>query len=98
MGCCFSHNEPKIKIIDETPKGWHFDCLRPKGIITYSIDRTYNKPLIELDFDSLFESSVRLWPKNYIRRSNFLLLERAPTPTPTISSFLSESGVFDTVF
>ena len=98
MGCCFSHNEPKIKIIDETPKGWHFDCLRPKGIITYSIDRTYNKPLTELDFDSLFESSVRLWPKNYIRRSNFLLLERAPTPTPTISSFLSESGVFDTVF
>ena len=44
----------------ETSKGEHFNYLRPKGTITYSIDRTYNIPLIEVDFDVWFESSVCL--------------------------------------
>ena len=34
MGCCFSYNEPKIKIIDVTPEGSSFDYLRLNGIIT----------------------------------------------------------------
>ena len=67
MGCCFSCNEPRIKIIDETPEEENFDYLRPKGSITYAIDRTYNIPLIKLYFDGWFESSVRLWPKKKIK-------------------------------
>ena len=63
MGCCFSFNKPKINIIDEAPEGKNFDYLRPKGTITYTIDRTYNVPLIQFNFDGWFESSVRLWPK-----------------------------------
>ena len=51
MGCYFSCNEPRIEIIDETPKGGKFDYLRPKGTITYSINSTYNIPLIEINFD-----------------------------------------------
>ena len=98
MGCCFSSNEPKIKIIDVTPEGSSFDYLTPNGTITYSIDRTYNIPLIELDFDGWFERSICLWPKNISARSNFLLLERTPSLSPNISYFPSESGVFDTVF
>ena len=64
MGCCFPCNEPRIKIIDETPEGENFDYLRSKGTITYTIDRIYNIPLIELYFNGCFESCVRLWPKN----------------------------------
>ena len=93
MGCCFSFNEPKINIIDETPEGTNFDYLRPKGAITYTIDRTFNIHSIQRNFDGWFESSVCLWPKNNKARSNFLLLERIPS-----ISFSSESGIFDTVF
>ena len=89
MVCCFSCNEPRIKIIDETPEGVNFDYLRPKGTITYTIGRTHNTPLIELYFDGWFESSDRLWEKNHKMRSNFLLLERTPPPSPSFSSFSS---------
>ena len=65
MGCCFSCNEPRIKIIDETPEGVNFYYLRPKGTITYTIGRFYNTPLIELYFDGWFESSDRLWAKSW---------------------------------
>ena len=92
MGCCFSCNEPRIKIIDKAPEGENFDYLRQRGTITYKIDRTYNTPLIEIYFDGWFESSIRLWPKNNKMRSNFVLLERTPPPSPRISSFSSESG------
>lgn len=47
--------------MDETPKGEHFNYLRPKGTITYSIDRTCNIPLIEVDFDVWFDRSVCLF-------------------------------------
>ena len=98
MGCCFSCNEPRIKIIDETPEGENFDYFRPKGTITYTVDRTYNNiPLIELYFEGWLESSVCLWQRNNKMRSNFLLLERTPPPPPSISSFSSDSGI-DTVF
>ena len=97
MGCCFSYDEPRIEIIDETPEGKDFDYLRPKGTITYSIDSTYNIPLIEINFDGWFESCVGLWPKNNTMRSNFLLLEKTPTLSPRISFSSSDAGV-DTVF
>ena len=54
MGCCcsfFNTTKPKIKIIDETPKGHEFDYLRPEGKITYNIDSTYEVLKIETAFD-----------------------------------------------
>ena len=73
MSCCFSCNEPSIKIIGQTPEEENFDYLRPKGKTTYTIDRTYNISLTELYFEGWFESSVHLWPKDNKMRSNFLL-------------------------
>ena len=96
MGICFSSSKPRIKIIDEAPPGEKLYYLKPEGTITYTIGRTYNIPMIEIQFDGWFESSVRLWPKDNRARSTFLLLERAPPPSSSISS-LSDSGV-DTVF
>ena len=87
----------RIEVIDKTPEGENFDYLRLKGTITYSIDSTYNIPFIEINFDGWFESSARLWPKNNKIRSNFLLLERTPPPSPSMSSFSSDS-IVDTVF
>ena len=87
MGCCVSWNEPRIKTIDETPERKHFHYLRPKGTITYTIDKNYNISLIELYFEGSFKSSVRLWPKNNKMRSNLLLLERTPPPSASIFFF-----------
>ena len=50
MGCCFS-KEPRVKIFDDIPKGERFDYLRPEGTRVYSIDRTYNIPMIKIIFD-----------------------------------------------
>ena len=52
--------------------------------------------LIEINSKGWFENSVCLWPKNDRMRENFILLERTPAPSPSIS-FLSDSGI-DTVF
>ena len=59
MGCCFSFNGPKIKIIDETLEGGrgNFIYLRPEVTITYSIDGLYDIPLIKINFNGWFESS-----------------------------------------
>ena len=37
--------------------------LRPEGAIVYSIDRTYDFPMIQIIFDGLFETSARLWQR-----------------------------------
>ena len=94
MGSCFS-KDSKVKIIDDIPLGGDFNYLRPNGYITYTIDTKYNVLLIEINFDGWFETSVRLWPKSKKARSKFLLLERIPSPTPSVSSFTS---IVDTVF
>ena len=95
-GYCFSLKEPRIKIFDQTPPGENFDYLRPEGVINFTIDRKFNVPLIEIQFEGWFENSVRLWPKDSKARENFLLLERTPPPALSISS-PSDSGI-DTVF
>ena len=79
------------------PQGKNFDYLRPRRTIIYSIDSTYNIHLIEINFDGWFKSCVCLWPKNSKMRSNFLLLERAPPPSPSPSFSSSDTGD-DTVF
>ena len=98
MGSCFL-NTSKVKIIDSTPVGKEFDYLRHEGFVTYAIDPKYNTPLKEINFDGLFETIVQLGPESKAARSRFLLLERTPPPTPSISSFSSivDSGV-DMVF
>ena len=60
MGCLFSRNEPKTKIFDLTPPGDDFDYLRPKGTITFAIDRKCNVPLIDIRFDGWYENSICL--------------------------------------
>ena len=95
MSCCFS-KEPRVKIVDEIPKVERYDYLRPEGTIVYSIDRTYNIPMIQIIFDGWSEIIVRLWPKDNTARENFLLLERTPPISPS-DTFFSDSGI-DTAF
>ena len=92
----FSNNEPKIKLFDVTPPGDDFEYLRPKGTITFSIDRKYNILLVDIRFDGWYENNVRLWPKHTEQREHFLLLQKTPLQTPSVSP-LSDSG-FNTVF
>ena len=91
MGCCFLLKEPRIKIFDQTPPGENFDYLRPEVVINVTIDRKYNVSLTEIQFEGWFKNSVRLLPKDNKVRENFLLLERTPPPSPSISS-PSDSG------
>ena len=79
-----------------TPPGDDFDYLRPQGTITFSIDRKYNIPLIDIRFDGWYENSVRFWPKHSEQREPFLLLERTSLQAPSITS--SSGSGFDTVF
>ena len=96
MRCCFSLKERRIKIFNQTPPGEKFNYLRTEGVINFTIDRKYNVPLIEIQFEGWFENSVRLWPKDNKARENLLLLERTLPPTPSISS---PSGIgIDTIF
>ena len=73
-----------------------FDYLRPKGTITFRVHRKYNIPVVDIRFDGWYESSDRLWPKNTEQREYFLLLERTPLQTPSVSS--SCDSDIDTVF
>ena len=94
MGCCFSLNEPRTNIFDQTPARENY--LRPEGTIRFSVDRKYNVPVVDIQFDGWFENSSRLWLKDTRQRDSFWLLERTPFQTPSVSS-CSESGI-DTVF
>ena len=100
MGCCYSFfdKKPKIKIIDETPKGREFNYLRPEGTITYSTDTTYDVPRVDIAFDGWYVNSVCLWPKRKKIRLHLLMLERTPPVLPQISFSSVESGICDTVF
>ena len=64
MGNCFSSSDSNIKIIDQTTPHERFDFLRPEGTITYTIDRMYDAPKVEINFNGWYENSVRLCPKN----------------------------------
>ena len=97
MGGCFSCNKPNIEIIDYTPRGKRFDYLRANGTISYTIDRMYDVPEIETNFDGWYKASVRLWPKSTKMTSNFLGLQRTPLPSPTFSTSSLDSSI-NTVF
>ena len=99
MGCLFSKyisssEEPKIKIADCTSPGATFNYLRPKGT-SFSVDRKYKIPVVDISFEGWYENSVRLWPCHTGQREHFLQLQRTPLQTPSISS---EDSGYDTVF
>ena len=99
MGCLSSKSdEPKIRICDCTPTGDDFEYLRAKGTTTLSIDRKYNIPIVDISFDNWLENSVRLLPKHTEQREQFLLLQRTPLQTPSVSSLSSDDSGADTVF
>ena len=89
MGGCFSCNKHNVEIIDYTPRG----NLRANGTISYTIDRMYDVPEIETNFDGWYKASVRLWPKSTKMTSNFLGLQRTPLPSPTFSTSSLDSGI-----
>ena len=72
--------------------------LRSAGTITYTVDRMYDVPEIEINFDGWYRASIYLWPKSTKTRSNFLNLQRTPLPSPTFSTSSSNDSGFDTVF
>ena len=88
MGCLFSKcisssEELKIKIIDSTPPGAAFNYLRPKGTISFSVDRKYKLPIFDISFEGWYENSVHLWPCHTEQREHFLKLQRTPLQTPS---------------
>lgn len=98
MGCCLSviaKTSSNIETLDSTSSSSEYDLLRPKGTITVDINNKWNIPVIDINFDGLYKSTIRLWPNNNAQRENFLLLERTPLPSPDVSS-LGSSG-YDTV-
>ena len=48
MGCCFSKNKLKTKIVDTIDEGHEFDYLRPKGRLILKMDSIYNVPKIDV--------------------------------------------------
>ena len=76
MGYCFSLNEPRTNIFDQTLARENY--LRPEGTIRFSVDRKYNVPVVDIQFDGWFENSIRLWLKDTRQRDSFWLLERTP--------------------
>ena len=99
MDCfCLKSDEQKITIYDYTIPGDDFEYLRPQGAITLSIDRKCNIPIVDITLDAWYENSVRPWPKHTEQREHFLLLERTPMQTPSVSSFSSDDSGNDTAF
>lgn len=101
MGCIFSRcNEPNVKIHDCIPPRYEFDYLRSQRTVTLSLDRKYNIPIVDIRFGGWYEKSDRIWPKHTKQREHFLLLERTPLQTSSISSIGSsdKDKGFHTVF
>ena len=65
MVCIFSKNdEPSIKIFECIRPNNEFDYFRPQGNITFSLDRKYNIPIVDIRFNGWYGNSVRLWSKH----------------------------------
>ena len=79
-----------------TLPGDDFNYLRLKGMITLSIDRKYNIPVVDSIFDAWYKNCVRLWPKHTEQTEHFLLLEKTPLQTLSVSS--SDDSGLDTIF
>ena len=105
MGGCFSfeqksNNIAQIKIIDNIQKGKRFDYLRPRREIILTMDRVYNVPMLNINFEDWYVISVRLCPKSEKARHCFQCwLERTPpdTRSSNISCCSNSSASFDTV-
>ena len=97
MGCpCSKSDETKIKTFSCSPPGDDFGYLRPHGTITLSIDKKYNIPIVDIRLDDWYENSARLWTKHKEHREDFLLLEKTPLQTLSVSSLSSDDSGIDT--
>lgn len=86
MGSCLcKKNVSNIEVADYIPYGSSFHYLRPCGTITVNLDRKWNVPVIDIDFERWYEKAVHVWPKDNVVRENVLLLERTPLPSPSVS-------------
>ena len=47
---------PEKLFFDQTPAGENYSYLRPEGTITLSLDRKYNVPVADTQFDGWFEN------------------------------------------
>ena len=72
MNCCFSLDGTRIKIIDLTAPWENYSYLKPKGIVTFSVDRKYNVILVDIELDGWFENIFHLWPKETKQREFFV--------------------------
>ena len=54
-------------------------------MITLSIGRKYNIPVVDSRFDGWYGNSVCLWPKHTERREKILLHEGSKLQTPSVS-------------
>ena len=48
---CTRNDESKIEIVGLTPPGAEFDCLRPNDTISFSVDRKYSNPIVNIKFE-----------------------------------------------
>ena len=75
IGCCFSVNECRIKIIDLTAPCKNYSYLRPKGTITFTVDRKY-VILVDIQLDGWFKNTFHLWPKETKQREFFCSINK----------------------
>ena len=87
-----------IEVLDYKPSGAEYDFLRPRGSITIDMDDKWNTPVILINFDGWCQNAVHLWSQNNTQGENFLILERTPLSTPSVSSISIDSSSYDTVF
>ena len=83
MGCCFSKQRMRVKIIDTISKDPKFDYVRPKGRLILKMDSVYDVPQIDILFDDWYSNSVRFWPKTDKGCKYFLRIEGTPPCSPS---------------
>ena len=66
LKCSTGSDELKIRITDCTPPGAALDYLRPNGTISFSVDRKYNVPVVNISFERWYKNRVCLclWSYN----------------------------------
>ena len=85
--CSSVLNDSKnIDVLDYTPKDASYECVTPVGQIIVQIDEKFKVPVVILDFDECVTKFVRLQPHDFVQKTQFLDLERAPLSSPNMST------------
>ena len=92
MGCfCSKRHRSNIRIYGYLPPV--SDHCRPNGKIILSMDRKYNAPVFDLEFNGWNEKSVRIWPKHTENCKYSMLADRI-----SLQSCSSDEYDIDTFF